>query len=230
MQTPLVFDPETVKRIQRRCGMPARLVDGDFGKLTLAAVDETLASVEQFLAKQIGVSPIKAEAAKPRPLATSMAAAIVRNAEEEIGTKEQGGNNRGKRVQEYQAATWLEGTGWAWCAAFVCFVLRDAIAEFGAVPWKRPLTAGAYDFENWAKQNAAAGVQLFKPARKTKIKAGDIVVFNISHIGIAVKDQASDGSVETVEGNTGPEGGRDGDGVWRKNRHVSEFRAVIRVP
>ena len=34
---------------------------------------------------------------------------------------EQGGDNTGPRVRQYQAATSLGGTGWAWCDAFCDF-------------------------------------------------------------------------------------------------------------
>ncbi|MHA3773683.1 hypothetical protein ACXR0O_19275 [Verrucomicrobiota bacterium sgz303538] len=96
--------------------------------------------------------------------------------------------------------------------------------------FERPQTAGAWDFENWAMSQAANGVQLFKPRTRTTIRRGDIVVFNISHIGIAIGDQTADGYVQTIEGNTGKDGGREGDGVWRKRRNVSELRSVIRLP
>ena len=39
---------------------------------------------------------------------------------------EQGGANTGPRVKEYQAATSLGGTGWAWCDAFCDFCFAEA--------------------------------------------------------------------------------------------------------
>jgi hypothetical protein len=48
-------------------------------------------------------------------------------AESQIGTTESPmGSNRGARVQEYQSSTTLAGTGWPWCAAFVCWVWQQA--------------------------------------------------------------------------------------------------------
>lgn len=229
----LALDPATVRRIQARVGLPPNEQDGDLGPRTLRAIDETLAAMEAFLAAQIGKSPISTATGKPTPAApraesVNLPELVAINAEEEEGIREEGGNNRGPRVQEYQKATWLDGTGWAWCAAFVCFVIREAI-EGRTVKFKRPLTAAAWDFERWATEQAGADVQLFKPRSKTTIRRGDLVVFEISHIGIAIADE-KDGYVETIEGNTGPSGGREGDGVWKKRRRVSEFRSVIRLP
>ena len=61
------------------------------------------------------------------------------------------------------------------------------------------------------------------------IKAGDIVVFTFSHIGIAVKDVDSSGYVVTIEGNTNGAGSREGGSVLEKKRHVSIFRSRLRI-
>jgi hypothetical protein len=61
------------------------------------------------------------------------------------------------------------------------------------------------------------------------IKAGDIVIFTFSHIGIATSAPDKKGNVETIEGNTNGAGSREGDGVYRKTRHVSKIRSRIRV-
>ena len=61
------------------------------------------------------------------------------------------------------------------------------------------------------------------------IKAGDIVVFTFSHIGIAVKDVDSSGYVVTIEGNTNGAGSREGGSVLEKKRHVSKIRSRIRI-
>ena len=149
-------------------------------------------------------------------------------AREEIGVSEVDGSNCGPRVDEYKAATWLDpDKGWPWCAAFICWLVREAI-EGEDVKFKRPRTAGAWDFENWAKQQSANGVELRKPTNED-IKAGDIVVFTFSHIGLAVKDADSSGYVVTIEGNTNGAGSREGGSVLEKKRHVSKIRSRIRI-
>ena len=149
-------------------------------------------------------------------------------AREEIGVSEVDGSNCGPRVDEYKAATWLDpDKGWPWCAAFICWLVREAI-DGEDIKFKRPRTAGAWDFENWAKQQVANGIDLRKPTNGN-IKAGDIVVFTFSHIGLAVKDIDSSGYVVTIEGNTNGAGSREGGSVLEKKRHVSKIRSRIRI-
>ena len=163
---------------------------------------------------------------------------LVEIATREVGVHESGGNNRGPRISEYQSATWLKPAPWPWCAAFICWIVRewlkDAAAQAAlslsgprAIEAWRPRTAGAFDFERWAKEK---GVRVLP--RGNKAKAGDIVVFDFSHIGIAVKDQLGAATIETIEGNTNASGQRDskaGDGVWRKRRQASSVRSMIRL-
>lgn len=57
----------------------------------------------------------------------SKSARVIQVAERELGVTEQPpGSNRGARVETYQRATTLGGTGWPWCAAFVEWVWRQA--------------------------------------------------------------------------------------------------------
>ena len=164
----------------------------------------------------------------PEPsLVGSMPHRMVIIAHGEIGVKEEGGNNQGGRIVEYQKSTWLDPAPWPWCAGFICWVFQKAL-DGHQLPKgvERPRTAGAWDFENWAKKQGR-DVKTIKPASKAKVKAGDIVIFTFSHIGLAAKDEGG-GYVETIEGNTGPSGGRDGDGVWSKRRPKSKIRSIIR--
>jgi hypothetical protein len=153
---------------------------------------------------------------------------MVAFAREEIGVSEVDGTNCGPRVDEYKGATWLDADkGWPWCAAFICWLIREAI-EDEDVEFKRPRTAGAWDFENWAKKEIVNNVDLRKPTNED-IKAGDIVIFTFSHIGLAVKDIDSSGYVTTIEGNTNGAGSREGGSVLEKKRHVSSIRSRIRI-
>ena len=163
---------------------------------------------------------------------------LVEIAAREVGVHEVGGNNRGPRIAEYQSATWLKPAPWPWCAAFICWIIREwlklpevqaALSLSGprVVEAWRPRTAGAFDFERWAKEK---GLPVLP--RKSKAKAGDLVIFDFSHIGIAIKDQRGSDTLETVEGNTNAAGQRDstaGDGVCRKRRPASSVRSLIRL-
>lgn len=198
---------EVVKAVQKILGVSA---DGQDGPVTWNAILSEISSKKDVMnGKDI---PQK----------------MVLLAREEIGVSEVDGSNCGPRVDEYKAATWLDSSkGWPWCAAFICWLLREAIKE-EEVSFKRPQTAGAWDFENWAKKEVANDIDLRKPTNED-IKAGDIVVFTFSHIGLAVKDIDSSGYVMTIEGNTNGAGSREGGSVLEKKRHVSKIRSRIRI-
>ena len=145
-------------------------------------------------------------------------------AESQIGVRETK-RNGGVQIAEYQKATWLPVGSWAWCAAFVCWVVQKAI-QGRTVTFKRPMTAGAWDFENWCK-SVDRSVMLKKP-HKGDIKRGDVICFTFSHIGVALGPPDADGNVLTCEGNTNGAGSREGDGVYKKVRHMSKIRSRIR--
>ena len=150
-------------------------------------------------------------------------------ATEEIGTKEIGYSNTGKRVQQYQAATSLDGTGWAWCAAFICFVVREAMArwekEHGSkITFARPTTAAAYGFDEWS----------LSQDRSTKTRrshTGEAIgIFSLhstSHCGIAISAPTKAGNFKTIEGNTNAKGSRDGGCVMIRTRNVKDVRDWI---
>lgn len=164
---------------------------------------------------------------------------LIEIAASQVGVKEEGGNNVGPQIKEYQKATFLNPGAWPWCAAFVCWCMREwlvktygvtealGIEDTDTVQW-RPKTAGAFAFIDWAKRS-----KLYVTDEKELAKAGDIVVFDFSHIGIVEKDQVpGENYIHTIEGNTNVKGERDsysGDGVWRKKRNVSTVRAYIRI-
>lgn len=156
---------------------------------------------------------------------------LVEIARKEIGVREDPiDSNKGKRVQEYQATTWLEGTGWPWCAAFICFLIKEAMEQYDEeVKFNRPRTAGAWDFEKWALERSGgkdSGVILIKPPKI--ILAGDILIYTFSHIGLAETDESRN-AVEAIEGNTDTSGSREGGGVYDRIRRKDQIRSVIRI-
>lgn len=157
----------------------------------------------------------------------TLAQHIVKLAYAEVGVEEVDGTNCGPRVNEYKAATNLPPReAWPWCAAFVCWLVRQAMLKaVGPFTFKRPTTAGAWDFENWSLKQDSSTQTLRNPGRD--IRAGDIVIFKFSHIGIAI-DAPIDDSVATIEGNTDDAGSREGGGVYRKRRKLSSIKTRIR--
>lgn len=163
---------------------------------------------------------------------------LVSIAQSQVGVKEEGGNNRGKHIVDYQAATWLEPGPWAWCAALQCWVLREWLKDAEV---QKHLGLNALTAQNWRCKDASAfgwikwaeKRGLYVTDEKEEAKAGDFVVFDFSHIGIVVEDQLPGKQyIVTVEGNTNGKGERDsesGDGVWTKNRSTNLVRAYIRI-
>ena len=145
----------------------------------------------------------------------------------EVGTEEVNGSNCGVRVNEYKAATNLPpGESWPWCAAFVDWCVRQAMAG-GTYTFQRPTTAGAWDLINWSLAQDDSTQTKRSPGQD--IEPGDIIVYTFSHCGIAVGPPDEDGYFSTVEGNTDTAGSREGGGVFRKTRKTSQVKARIRL-
>jgi CHAP domain-containing protein len=114
---------------------------------------------------------------------------VIAQAKRELGVAEHpAGSNSGSRVRQYQAATFLGGSGWPWCAAFCCWCWREA---------GRPLpyrTASAYGMLNWARGAGWA-------RSSSQLVPGDLVVFNVGsgHIGIFERWEGS--TIHTIDGN-----------------------------
>ncbi len=158
-----------------------------------------------------------------------LAPLIVKLAKKEIGVEEIDGTNCGPRVNEFKAATNLPPKeSWPWCAAFVDWVVREAMKEGGGTyTFKRPTTAGAWDLENWSLKQDDSTQTKCNPGND--IKAGDIVIFKFSHVGLAISNAYVDTQVvDTVEGNTDKAGSREGGGVFAKTRKLSQIKTLIR--
>ena len=179
--------------------------DGDPGIRTVTAVEQA-----------IGFTP----ALPPVASLPDLLASIL---EAEVGTREVPMNsNRGPRVEQYQRATGLGGTGWPWCAALICWGIREAGDQI-PLPFARPTTAGAWDFERWAREQR---LPIKKPYALSDLRRGDILVYTFSHIGVCTHPDP----LETVEGNTDAAGSREGGGVYIKTtRTLSQIRSRIRL-
>jgi hypothetical protein len=147
-------------------------------------------------------------------------------AESQIGTQEDSAHtNRGAAILKYQQATDLPGQGWAWCAAFVDWCVEQFILQFpqkvGVRIYERPKTAGAFDWENWAR---AHGCWIFENSKDAQ--RGDIVIFTFSHIGIVSGNDA--GGLYCIEGNSNTDGSRDGYEVVRHDRTETLQRGLVK--
>jgi hypothetical protein len=162
---------------------------------------------------------------------------LIAIASAEVGVREEGGNNRGSRIREYQSATDLKPGAWPWCSAWVDWCIREWLSIPQVVIWLnlqrrtpeewRPKTALAYGLKSWALQRPST-TKVYNETHKAQL--GDIVTFDFSHVGFVVEDTGKE--IVTLEGNTGQKGLRDsetGDGVWRKVRKKSLVKDLIRI-
>lgn len=148
-------------------------------------------------------------------------------------------SNTGAMVREYQAATNLQGTGWPWCAAFVCWCVREwgkdpeVLSAMGmdreAFARWRPQTAAAYGFDAWARSKGLLVIDENRQPGTATLHTGDIVTYDFSHVGILETDTDGGSVLHTIEGNTDSAGSREGGGVYRKIRPRSQARTIIRL-
>jgi len=124
-------------------------------------------------------------------------------ARSQLCVRETGRNNFGKEIKAYLAYTRLP-EGNPYCAAFVSWCYFKA-------GYKQPRTA-------WSPA-------LFPVARRTLIpKSADVLgiysqkLKRIAHAGLVERKQHD--WVISIEGNTNADGSREGDGVYRKWRHI----------
>lgn len=145
--------------------------------------------------------------------------------------------NRGPAMKRFWPATSYP-EGYAnrdkYCAAAMCYWLREWLRDpdvrgaLGMTPAKaeawRCKSARAFDWTEWARRK---GLLVMDDAQSNELHTADVMIFDMSHIGLVYDDTKT--RVSTIEANTGPSGGNDGDGVWQKNRERSLARNFIRL-
>ena len=136
----------------------------------------------------------------------------------EIGVRELTGNNDGSAVEKYLRSTGL-GKGYAWCAAFVNWTLKQC--------GTKTCRSAAWSPSWFPKEK----VIYTRGSIEIRPEKGDVFGLyfaskrRIAHVGFI--DSWTDGSsFVTVEGNTNQAGSREGDGVYRKFRLKSQVYQV----
>jgi len=123
-------------------------------------------------------------------------------ANREVGVREWSGRNDGPRVEEYLSCVGLK-RGAPYCAAFVSWVFMRA--GYGA-----PRTG-------WSPALFPADRLVGKPSPGMVFGIYFKSLGRIAHCGLVEKVRGD--WVVTVEANTDPSGGRNGDGVYLRMRH-----------
>lgn len=121
------------------------------------------------------------------------------------------GTNAGQCVEEYLKTTGNR-KGDPWCAAFIAWCGKSALGS----KWPLPKTAGCQALFDAAK------------AKKLLVKTplpGDLLLVYFKSMGryahVAIVGAVQDNQVLTIEGNTNPDGGREGYGVFERVRPLN---------
>jgi CHAP domain len=134
-------------------------------------------------------------------------------AQAEIGQAEEPpGSNDSPRIAVYRSATRGAAAGQPWCAYFVSWAAAQAGAPLGDSG--QGLGAVA-QIEDWARRTGK-----LLPAGETP-RPGDLILFGSHHVGI-VESVGADGTITTVEGNTG-------NAVRRRERSAGEATGFVRL-
>lgn len=133
---------------------------------------------------------------------------IMAIARAEIGTREATGNNDGKRVEEYLATVKLR-KGNPYCAAFVSFIFNNAGYSLPRTGWSPAL------FPKNRLTNDILPANLFS-IYFTSLR-------RVAHVGFV--DRQKGDWVITVEANTSYSGARNGDGVFKRIRHIKTIHS-----
>jgi hypothetical protein len=130
-------------------------------------------------------------------------------------------SNRGKKVEEYQASVGID-PGTFWCAAFVYWCFQKASENLGR---KNPVLKTGHCMTHW---NNTPGKKILAADAVNKpslIKPGHIFLINTggSHGHTGIIESVEGGFINTIEGNSDPNGSSNGIGVFRNKRKIAKI-------
>lgn len=170
----------------------------------------------------IPAAPVAPDAPPLAPPLRTMIAELLRSCAADLWVREHG-TNRGEVVEHVLKTVGL-GPGFPWCAAWVSTKGRDVCDR----RWPLQLTGGCEVLAASAasglllRQTPAVGaIFLLKMNVKDAITGKTIRRF--AHTGFC-EGMDPAGGWTTLEGNTNPDGGREGYGVFRREKgHARQF-------
>jgi len=133
---------------------------------------------------------------------------ILRIAKSQLVVREATGKNDGKEVEAYLGYTGNR-KGEPWCASYVSWVYRMA-------GYVKPKTA-------WSPALFPLSRQTISPIPADIFGIYSPKLKRIAHCGLVLHTRGN--WIYTIEGNTNLEGSREGDGVYRKQRHRRSIKS-----
>lgn len=220
-----------VKRIQEWLYLQGFVtsIDSDFGASTAKQLGrfanahgrEAVDALDEELWALL-TAPLR-KALAPIPAIPSLEAAIVIVAGQHIAQKptEVGGNNCGPWVRAYMRGK--EGTAQKWCAGFISFIIEQATRDLKVtIPFERQVGVDALVADAKKAKRFISEDEVSTPLlRQSKLNPGHLFVVRASktdwtHVGIV--SSVMSGTFDTLEGNTGGDGGSDGSNAREGNR------------
>ncbi|NKM69393.1 hypothetical protein [Rhizobium laguerreae] len=204
-------------------------IDSDFGNSTAEQLEKFATANGRVAAGTLSeelwallTAPLR-KAMAPLSPAETLEDTIVKVAQQHIDQmpSEIGGNNKGPWVRAYMRGK--EGASQKWCAGFVCLVVEQAARDLQTkMPFKRKVGVDDLVKDAQAENRFIGETELSTPLlRKSKARPGRLFVVRESptdwtHVGIVLSPMAD--TFDTLEGNTGGDGGTDGPNARRGNR------------
>lgn len=159
--------------------------------------------------------------------------AVLEFARGEVGVHEIGGDNRGKRVEQYQSSAG-NSRGDPWCASYQYFICREVAKKLEVEnPFLR--TGRCQTFLDWGNERG-----YHVPVDKARAGDYGIILYGnksrVSRSGhiFLITESDHSGYWETNEGNTNGSGSREGDVVKESTRKYSVVTnsggGIIRLP
>jgi hypothetical protein len=147
---------------------------------------------------------------------------VVQTAMTQIEVREATGNNDGSQVEKYLSGVNLK-KGYPWCAAFCAWCYQQC-----GLP--HPSSGYCPDWFK-TKSNVITQREIKLAINKRMPLQGKVFGLffpnknRIAHVGII--DKVDGDYIITIEGNTNQTGSREGDGVYRKRRLISQIHSIV---
>ncbi len=143
---------------------------------------------------------------------------VIQSYRSQVGVREATGRNDGFDVEKYLRSTGFD-KGFAWCAAFINWNLRQCDSKSAGSAWSPDwfntnTTIYHRGKFNYAQPRGGDVFGIYFPSKS-----------RVAHVGFIDK-WGHTTYAQTIEGNTNKAGSREGDGVYKKFRHKKQIYQV----